>query len=85
MEEQDGVVFGRVEGAVAFVSDAGVGEGLAARQGERFVRGAYGAGAGVDFYGLGGGRHGGISRKEQQEEAGGNLKVGRNGLELTCG
>lgn len=59
VEEQDGVVFGGVEGAVAFVSDAGVGEGVAGGQGERFVWGADDASAGVKFYGSRGGGHGG--------------------------
>ena len=58
VEEQDGVVFRGVEGAVALESDAGVGEGVAGGQGERFVWGADDASAGVKFYGLRGGGHG---------------------------
>lgn len=58
VEEQDGIVFGGVESAVAFVSDASVSEGVTGGQGEGLVWGADDASAGVNFYGLRGGGHG---------------------------
>lgn len=89
VKEQDGVVFGGIQGAVAFVGDAGVSQGVTGGKQEGFFRGADGAGAGMNFYGRSGREHGDgrgertAGRAVEQFES--QKSVSRLTVDLQCG